>query len=167
MTSQPATDKVPALKLRFLSHGTLESKDLARSCKFYTEFLGIDTIRTSPVSAMIRLGGNHVMAVVAMGKRSGEMPIGNHNGLDVETDAEVDAAYQTCQEQADQWGLHKLSKPKAQHGSYSFYFWDCDDNAWEILTNPKGGYSWLFERGDQDGRGHLDKNFERPPETQT
>jgi hypothetical protein len=37
-----------------------------------------------------------------------------------------------------------------------------DDNCWEILTNPKGGYSWLFEQGDQEGKGHLDKKFERP-----
>ena len=37
-----------------------------------------------------------------------------------------------------------------------------DDNCWEILTNPKGGYSWLFEQGDQVGKGHLDKKFERP-----
>lgn len=30
----------PRLKLKFLSHGTLESKDLARSRRFYEEFLG-------------------------------------------------------------------------------------------------------------------------------
>ena len=42
------------------------------------------------------------------------------------------------------------------------YFWDMDDNCWEILTNPKGGYSWLFEQGDQEGKGHLDKKFVRP-----
>lgn len=37
-----------------------------------------------------------------------------------------------------------------------------DDNAWEILTNPKDGYSWLFELGDQEGKEHMDRNFERP-----
>jgi hypothetical protein len=37
-----------------------------------------------------------------------------------------------------------------------------DDNCWEILTNPQDGYSWLFEKGDLDGKGHMDKNFERP-----
>ena len=42
------------------------------------------------------------------------------------------------------------------------YFWDYDDNCWEILTNPKGGYTWLFEQGDQVGKGHMDKKFERP-----
>jgi hypothetical protein len=65
-------------------------------------------------------------------------------------------------EQQNQWGLHKISKPILQHGTYSFFFWDSDNNCWEILTNPKDGYSWLFEKGDLEGKGHLDKNFERP-----
>ena len=45
----------PALKLNFLSHGTLESKDLERSRKFFEEFFGCDVIRTSPISLLIRL----------------------------------------------------------------------------------------------------------------
>ena len=56
----------------------------------------------------------------------------------------------------------KISKPHLQHGTYSFFFWDGDDNCWEILTNPEGGYSALFEQGDQHGKGHLDRNFKRP-----
>jgi len=58
--------------------------------------------------------------------------------------------------------IEQVIKPVLQHGTYSFYFWDADDNAWEILTNPRGGYSWLFEKGDLEGKGHLDKKFERP-----
>src|SRR5215470_13182115 len=50
--------------------------------------------------------------------------------------------------QAEQWHLKRITKPHLQHGTYSFFFWDCDDNCWEILTNPEGGYSWLFEQGD-------------------
>ena len=65
-------------------------------------------------------------------------------------------------EQAETWNLKKITKPHLQHGTYSFFFWDADDNCWEILTNPEGGYSWLFEQGDQEGKGHLDRNFKRP-----
>ena len=36
-----------------------------------------------------------------------------------------------------------------------------DDNCWEILSNPRGGYSWLFERGDQDGKGHQARDYDR------
>lgn len=152
----------PALKLNFLSHGTLESKDLEAARKFYTEFLGLEVVRTSPISLLIRLGGENTIAVVEQKNRSEVMSMLNHNGLDVETQEEVDEAHRICVEQAEQWGLHKIGKPKLQHGTYSFFFWDADDNCWEILTNPRGGYSWLFEQGDQEGKGHLDKSFKRP-----
>ncbi|MDE2229593.1 MAG: VOC family protein [Alphaproteobacteria bacterium] len=151
----------PALKLRFLSHGTLESTDLDVSRKFYEEFLGLDVVRTSSISLMIRLGGDNTIAVVKC-KTKQPMSLLAHNGLDVETQEEVDAAYKTVVEQAEKWRLKKISKPLLQHGTYSFYFWDCDDNCWEILTNPKGGYSWLFGLGDLEGKGHQDKSFARP-----
>lgn len=153
----PAKPK-PALSLRFLSHGTLESRDLEATRKFYEEFLGLEVHRTSPVSLMVRLGGQHVYAVV-QSKGGAEMPFLNHNGLDVETREEVDEAYRIAREQAEKWGLRKLSKPALQHGTYSFYFWDADGNAWEILTNPKGGYSWIFEMGDLEGKGHMARDF--------
>ncbi|MEE2997630.1 MAG: VOC family protein [Pseudomonadota bacterium] len=157
------TAKDPALKLNFLSHGTLESKDLEVARHFYTEFLGLEVVRTSPISLLLRLGGTNTIAVVEQKNRDEQqMPLLNHNGLDVETQEEVDRAHETVLEQKDQWGLHKISKPILQHGTYSFFFWDCDNNCWEILTNPKDGYSWLFEKGDLEGKGHLDKNFERP-----
>jgi hypothetical protein len=64
--------------------------------------------------------------------------------------------------QKEQWGLHEISAPLLQHGTYSFYFWDMDENCWEILSNPQGGYAWLFEIGDLQGKGHHDRNFKRP-----
>lgn len=152
----------PALKLNFISHGTLESKDLEASRKFYEEFLGFDVVRTSPISLLVRLGGNHTYAVVEQKRKKDKMGLLGHNGIDVETQEEVDAAYKICAAEADKWGMTQVTKPVLQHGTYSFYFWDADDNAWEILTNPRGGYSWLFEKGDLEGKGHLDKKFERP-----
>jgi len=152
----------PVLKLKFLSHGTLESRDLEAAREFYTEFLGLEVVRTSPISLLIRLGGPNTIAVVEQKRKSSEMTMLNHNGIDVETQAEVDEAHKKVVEYAEKYGLKKISKPLVQHGTYSFYFWDRDDNAWEILTNPQGGYSWLFERGDQEGKGHMDKSFDRP-----
>jgi catechol 2,3-dioxygenase-like lactoylglutathione lyase family enzyme len=151
----------PALKLNFLSHGTLESRDLAFSRRFYEEFLGLEVVQTSPISLLIRLGGPNTIAVV-YSKQARPMNLLNHNGLDVRTKEEVDAAYRTVVEQAESWRLKKIGKPRLQHGTYSFFFWDADENCWEILTNPEGGYSWLFEQGDQKGKGHLDRIFKRP-----
>ena len=81
------------LNTRFLSHGTLGSRDLERTRKFYTEFLGLEVVQTSKVSLLIRLSGDHSYAVV-LRKKLGEMPRINHNGLDVEDDVEVDRSYQ-------------------------------------------------------------------------
>ena len=153
--------KLPALKLKFLSHGTLESKDIDRTKRFYEDFLGLEVRRTSPVSLMVRLGGTHVYAVV-LSKNKSVMPLLSHNGLDVDTKEDVEEAYGVVCQQADQWGLHRIGKPSLQHGTFSFYFWDMDDNSWEILTNPTGGYSWFFARGDLDGKGIIERSFQPP-----
>src|SRR5216117_2545571 len=84
-TAKPA----PALKLNFLSHGTLESRDLAFSRRFYEEFLGLEIVQTSPISLLVRLGGANTIAVV-YSKNVGEMNLLNHNGLDVRTKDDVD-----------------------------------------------------------------------------
>ena len=51
------------------------------------------------------------------------------------------------------------TRPSSRHGTYSFLFWDADDNAWEILSNPRGGYTWIFEQGDLSGKGHFERDF--------
>lgn len=162
--AHPVVERVaePVLKLNYLSHGTLESRDLEQTRRFFTEFLGLEVVRTSPVSLLIRLGGTNTIAVVEQKKRADVMPLLYHNGLDVATQDEVNECHRLCVEQAEKWNIKKITKPALQHGTYSFFFWDLDDNCWEILTNPPGGYSWLFSMGDQQGRGHMDKSFKRP-----
>ena len=157
------SERQSVIKSKFLSHGTLGSRDLERSRKFYEEFLGLEVVRTSKISMMVRLGGHHVYAVVKK-PDLGEMPRIYHNGIDVATDGDVDAAYQAVLEAQEKWGLHNITEPVAQHGTYSFHFNDMDGNAWEILSNPKGGYTWLFEQGDLEGKGHWDPSIrERMP----
>ena len=131
----------------FLSHGTLESRDLEQARKFYEGFLGLEVIRTSDRSLMIRLGGEHVYAVVLNPKKP-EMPVLNHNGLDIGSREDVDRAYETAKAEQEAWGIRKITRPVDAHGTYGFYIADPDDNWWEILTNPEGGYSWMFAKGD-------------------
>lgn len=151
----------PVLNLNFLSHGTLEARDLNKTREFYQGFLGLEVVRTSNISLLIRLGGDNTIAVVQVPKKE-DMPLLNHNGLDLETQEEVDAAYEVVEAEKDKWGVSQVTKPALQHGTYSFFFKDLDGNWWEILTNPPRGYAWLFEEGDQEGRGHMDKKFQRP-----
>ena len=87
--SMPQMEKAadPVLKLNFLSHGTLESRNLNRAREFYTEFLGLEVVRTSPISLLIRLGGPNTIAVVEQKNKADIMSMLNHNGLDVATQA--------------------------------------------------------------------------------
>jgi catechol 2,3-dioxygenase-like lactoylglutathione lyase family enzyme len=160
ITEQEAAmaQKNSVIKSKFLSHGTLGSTDLERTRQFYEEFLGLEVVRTSKISMMIRLGGEHVYAVVKRNHLE-EMDRINHNGIDVDSDDDVNAAWDACNDQAEKWGLYSITKPVFQHGTYSFHFKDGDGNAWEILSNPKGGYQWIFEQGDLEGKGHFDKNI--------
>ncbi len=169
-TAEPATiptDKAePALKLNFFSHATLEARDVKRTRRFFDEFLGFETVQMADVSFWARLGGKQIIVVVQSPKGTkADMPFLNHNGLDVGTEAEVDAAWEVVKRDAEKWGLHKITRPAIQHGTYCFYFWDLDDNAWEVLANPEGGYSWGFELGDQSGVGHMSRKFQRPAST--
>jgi catechol-2,3-dioxygenase len=145
--AHPLEDAGPALKcLRFLSHGTLESRNLEQSRAFYEDCLGLEVVRTSPVSLMIRLGGNNTLAVVQC-KKKHVMPLLNHNGLDVERREDVDDCHRVLKAGKEKWGIGRITTPSDQHGTYSFYFSDLDDNWWEILANPAGGYSWMFTQG--------------------
>lgn len=135
-----------ALKLKFLSHGTLEARNLDKTREFYEQCLGLEVVRTSPRSMMIRLGGDNTIAVVESRNKQA-MPMLNHNGLDVATREEVDECHRVLEECKERWGLKKITRPADQHGTYSFYFADLDDNWWEILMNPAGGYSWMFRQG--------------------
>ncbi len=156
--------KAPTLKLNFISHGTLESRDLAYARRFYEEFMGFEVVQPSKIALWLRLGSQHIYVCVENRSKE-EMPFLYHNGVDVESEERVDECHRLVVRDAALWGLHKITKPAVQHGTYSFYFWDKDDNCWEILANPPGGYTWMFERGDQQGTGHMSKSFQRPEST--
>jgi len=95
---------------------------------------------------VVPAGGNHIYVVVLVKpERKSRMPFLNHNGLDVETEEDVDECSPHRGAGRGEMEMHKISRPGVQHGTYSFYFYDADDNAWEILANPPGGYSWMFE----------------------
>ncbi|MET0402306.1 MAG: VOC family protein [Cystobacter sp.] len=152
---ETAGTRTPALHLKFYSHATLECSDLQRTRQFFDEFLGLETASMTEVSFGARLGGNQLIVVVKNPNRAkaGTMSLFNHNGLDVGTEAEVDQAHAIVKRDAEKWGLKRITRPLHQHGTYSFYFWDLDDNAWEILSNPPGGYGWVFKDNERNTPG--------------
>ena len=141
--------KPPLLKINFLSHGTLESRDLQMSRRFYEEVLGLEVIQHAPIAMTIRHGSNHTYVVVLTNRPKG-MHILNHNGLDVGSEEEVRTAYDLLRSVEQEYSLRKISKPARLHGYYAFMFQDMDGNWWEILANQPGGYSGLFDNPEND-----------------
>ena len=155
---EPVTEKAtePHLKPRFLSHGTVECHDIQAAKRLYTELLGMEVVQTSDRSLIMRLNSETTIVCV---ETKGETKAGiySHFGFDYATEAEVDAAHAVVCAQAEAYDLPKVSKPVHQHGTYAFYLVDADGNWWEILTNPAGGYSYVFDI-DEETRKWRDQN---------
>jgi catechol 2,3-dioxygenase-like lactoylglutathione lyase family enzyme len=152
------SSKAPLLKTGKLNHGTLGCRDLAKTRRFYEEVLGLECVQTSPISLMVRKGTEHVYAVVEVpGAPNKNMEMINHNGFEVDTHEEVDAAYQAILSIKDEWGLLRVMPPKTLHGDHTFYFIDFDGNWWEVVSVRKGGYVADFaDKGwDLTGRHEL------------
>src|SRR5438093_12887812 len=73
----------------------------------------------------------------------------NHLGIDVNSDAEVDDAYQKALKFKDKYKIRQVLKPVRQHGVYSFYMEDLDHNWWEIQHYPGFQNQDLFDFGDR------------------
>jgi catechol 2,3-dioxygenase-like lactoylglutathione lyase family enzyme len=131
-----------------LSHGTLLCADMKRSRRFYEEFLGLEVVRHAPSAMMFRLGtGMHVVCVETGPDNLWKMHVLHHWGVDVATREEVDDAHQRALALQDEYGIQKIMKPVSQHGVYSFYLQDLDNNWWEVQHAPRQ-HEDCFARGD-------------------
>ena len=102
LNSDGSTIKLPHLRPRFLSHGTVECHDIDVAWKFYTQFLGLEVRQTSSRSLMLRLNSTTTIACV---ETRGETSAGiySHFGLDFDGRDDVDAAYRiACPSQSAQ-----------------------------------------------------------------
>ena len=106
--------------------------------------LGFEVVQTSKVSLMMRHGKGTIIAAVET-KRKTAAGISSHFGLDVSDRGAVDVAHKLVVGARKEYAPKKITKPVLQHGTYSFYMVDQDDNWWEILENPKGGYNYVFD----------------------
>lgn len=147
--------KPPILKLNFLSHGTLEVRDLHASRRFYEEVLGFEVIQHAPTALLLRLGGDHTYVVVQTRRAKGT-GFFNHNGIDVSTEEDVRAAYEALVSVKDDYGIQRIEKPSRRHGAFTFFFADPDGNWWEILANRRRGYSPAFDDPEADLSGQTD-----------
>ena len=130
-----------------LSHGTLMCKDMAKSRRFYEEFLGLEVVRHARPAMMLRLKSGMYVVAVCIGENVPKQHVLTHWGLNVATREEVDRAHAAAVEHKEKYGIQKINKVLERHGAYGFYFQDIDNNWWEIQHEPRA-IDDFFDRGD-------------------
>ena len=141
----------PLIDLPFLSHGHATLKDVEESIRFYRNFLGLDVVKTSPRTLVARLGSNTAIVGVTLGEKGlakANRPwLENaHFGFDLPTADEVKEARELSLKHQDNFNIQNVGDMFDGDEGLSFMLVDQDGNYWEILENPKGGYSHYFAK---------------------
>ncbi|WP_243751027.1 VOC family protein [Paraburkholderia sp. BL10I2N1] len=143
-----------------MSHGTLPCRDLAKSRKFYEEFLGMECVQHGITSMVIRCGLKFHIVCVNLGDACPPCNMHNHWGIDVTSEAEVDAAHEAAIRLKDAYGIQEVQQPERRHGVYSFYMVDLNGSWWEIQYYPGFQNDDMFDFGDRftpDGKAITDR----------
>jgi catechol 2,3-dioxygenase-like lactoylglutathione lyase family enzyme len=130
-----------------LSHGTLMSRNLARTRRFYEEFLGLEVVRHARPAMMLRLKSGVYVVCVCIGEKVPNQHVLTHWGLNVASREEVDHAYAEAQRLKETYGIQKIQTVRERHGAYGFYLQDLDNNWWEIQHEPRT-IDAFFDKGD-------------------
>jgi catechol 2,3-dioxygenase-like lactoylglutathione lyase family enzyme len=145
----PVNNQNSVVRPYVLGHGTLSCRNIDETRRFYTEFLGLETVRHGPRSFAVRLGMKFQAFAVEIGDEIEPVPFLHHWGLDVTSKEEVDRVYRETVDLKDKWKIRQVTAPTLQHGVYSFYLEDMDYNWWEVQYYD-GGFQAedLFDFGD-------------------
>jgi len=121
-----------------LCRGTLVTRNLAVTRHFLEGLLGMECAMLGPKRLLARhrrdRGSERYWILEIREVDTVEHPqtLINHWGFMVASNDEVDRAHALAAAKKDEFGLKRVHPPKGNHGSYSFYFEDCDSNWWEI-----------------------------------
>lgn len=132
-----------------MSHGTLPCRDLAETRRFFEEFLGLECVQHGITSMVFRSGMKFHVVCVQVGDDCPPCNVHNHWGVDVTSEAEVDAAYEAALRLKDKYKIAQIGKPENRHGVYSFYFVDLNGSWWEIQYYPGFQHDDFFDFGDR------------------
>ena len=120
-----------------LTHGTMLSRNLTNTRKYYEEYLGLEVVRHAKPAMMVRLHSDMYVVCVCIGERVPQQHVLTHWGLNVSTKEEVDQAYEKAQALKEVYGIRKIQSVRERHGAYGFYQQDLDYNWWEIQFEPR------------------------------
>jgi catechol 2,3-dioxygenase-like lactoylglutathione lyase family enzyme len=147
VAAAPQKSRSPVVRPLLFSHGTLMCKDLARSRRFYEEFLGLEVVRHARPAMMLRLRTGMYVVAVCIGEKVPNQHVLTHWGVNVSSREEVDRAHADAVRLKDEYGIQKINKVLDRHGAYGFYFQDLDNNWWEIQHEART-IDDFFDKGD-------------------
>jgi catechol 2,3-dioxygenase-like lactoylglutathione lyase family enzyme len=145
-------NEASVIKPGFLSHGTMECRDLRETRPFYEQFLGLECVQHGRRSMAVRCGLKFHIVCLQLHPDETPHPLGtnNHWGLDLRSRLDVDAAHRAALEHKDRFKIRQVTDPVDAHGVYSFYVEDLDSNWWEFQYYEAGLQNDdLFEFGDR------------------
>lgn len=154
LTRPPYRAANPVVHTSHLLCGTLLARDLSRARRFYEEFLGLECVDLSPERMLARqkthrIPGQRpfVLDIRRDHRIANPQRVFHHWGLDLDSKAAVDQMHRLLTDRKDELELQQILETRFQHGAYSFYFSDRDDNWWEFQYLPPSKLEQVF-KGD-------------------
>jgi catechol 2,3-dioxygenase-like lactoylglutathione lyase family enzyme len=138
----------PLVTPHLLSHGTVECQDMAKTRRFYEEFLGIDVIRPLPEAQYMWRGGAWTVVCVHVDGEPKEQGPENRFELALASASDVKAAHAAALAQKSAFDMKKVTDLSERNGIVSFMIQDLDNAWWEISNVTLKHYDDLFEKGD-------------------
>lgn len=133
--TRPAPSEQSVVTPAYLSHGTLDIQDLDASCRFYTEFLGVDVRYPSSRSMWILKNEQKLFLVcVKTGDKLRPQTEDNRWVLDFAAADDVAKGRDLAVKHKDAYGIREVTDVVETGGHVSFRLQDLDHNWWEFTT---------------------------------
>jgi catechol 2,3-dioxygenase-like lactoylglutathione lyase family enzyme len=116
------------------THGTLVSRDMEVSKRFYTDVMNLDVHRFSSHVIYVKHPSTKTFIVCALRDNPKVFSPNFRNTLTVESKAAVVDAYRDLSERGKDLGIAELFPLQENNGSASFFFRDPGTNCWEIAS---------------------------------
>lgn len=130
-----------------LTHGTLESRDLARSRRLYEEVLALRCVRHSPPSQLLGGQGSVCVVAVALGESVHEQGSENRWIVTLQDAQAVAASHRAARGLLAELGILEVGQLIQEDGVTRFRIRDADSNWWDVANLAPDHHEALFQRG--------------------
>jgi hypothetical protein len=121
---------------------------MAKTRKFYMEFLGLGAVRLVPIAQYVWSGGPWTIVNVQVDELPKEQGIENRFCLAVASPEEVEAAYKAALRDKEKYEMRQVLPIKVEDDTTFATIQDLDGTWWEIYHHPGRYYDEEFNRGD-------------------